>query len=41
MKMQMSYDLALASRESGERIGMEIVPAPHTAIAENEKRQIA
>src|SRR5580692_3459871 len=28
MKMQMSYDLALASRESIERIQVEIFPAP-------------
>jgi addiction module HigA family antidote len=41
MKMQMSYDLTVASRESGERIGMEIVPAPRAATGEIKARQIA
>lgn len=41
MKMQMSYDLAITSRESKERIGMEIVPAPRTDNGELKSRQIA
>jgi addiction module HigA family antidote len=30
MKMQMSYDLALASREASAKIEVEIFPAPRT-----------
>jgi antitoxin HigA-1 len=41
MKMQMSYDLALASRESIERIQVEIFPAPRTDTGELKARQIA
>lgn len=41
MKMQMSYDLAIASRESMERIGVEIVPAPRAETGELKARQIA
>src|ERR1017187_619129 len=41
MKMQMSYDLALASRESIERIQVEIFPAPRTETGELKARQVA
>jgi addiction module HigA family antidote len=41
MKMQMSYDLANASRESKVRIDVEIVPAARTETGELKARQIA
>ena|SRR5258708_7391919 len=41
MKMQMSYDLALASRDLIERIQVEIFPAPRTDTGELKARQIA
>lgn len=41
MKMQMSYDLALASREVTARIQMEIFPAPRTETGKLKSRQIA
>jgi antitoxin HigA-1 len=41
MKMQMSYDLALASRISIARIELEIFPAPRTRKGELKARQIA
>ena len=41
MKMQMSYDLALASREVTAKIEVEIFPAPRTAQGELKTRQIA
>lgn len=41
MKMQMAYDLALASRESFARIEMEIFPAPRTEVGKLKARQIA
>jgi addiction module HigA family antidote len=41
MKMQMSYDLALASREVTARIEMEIFPAPRTESGELKVRQVA
>jgi addiction module HigA family antidote len=41
MKMQMSYDLALASREVTARINVEIFPAPRTETGELKARQIA
>jgi addiction module HigA family antidote len=41
MKMQMSYDLTRASRESIERIQVEIFPAPRTDTGELKSRQIA
>ena len=41
MKMQASYDLALAHRESIERIEMEIVPAQRDAKGELKSRHIA
>ena len=41
MKMQMSYDLALASREATARIEVEIFPAPRTETGELKARQIA
>lgn len=41
MKMQMSYDLALASREANARIQVEIFPAPRTETGELKARQIA
>ncbi len=41
MKMQMSYDLALASREVNARIEVEIFPAPRTESGELKARQIA
>ena len=41
MKMQMSYDLALASREVKARIEVEIFPAPRTATGDLKARQIA
>lgn len=40
MKMQMAYDLALASRESIARIEMEIFPAPRTKAGELKARGI-
>jgi addiction module HigA family antidote len=41
MKMQMSYDLALAQHESMARIEVEIFPAPRTETGELKTRQIA
>ena len=41
MKMQMAYDLALASREVTARIEIEIFPAPRTETGELKARQIA
>ncbi len=41
MKMQMSYDLAVASREVTARIEMEIFPAPRTETGDLKARQIA
>jgi hypothetical protein len=41
MKMQMAYDLALASREVTARIEVEIFPAPRTKTGELKARQIA
>jgi hypothetical protein len=41
MKMQMSYDLALASREVTARIEVEIFPAPRAANGSLKARQIA
>jgi plasmid maintenance system antidote protein VapI len=41
MKMQMSYDLALASRESKKQIDVEIAPAARTETGELKARQIA
>jgi addiction module HigA family antidote len=41
MKMQMSYDLALASRQSFARIEVEVFPAPRTETGELKTRQIA
>lgn len=41
MKMQMSYDLTLASRESKKRIESEIFPAPRTESGELRARKIA
>jgi addiction module HigA family antidote len=41
MKMQMSYDLALADRESKTRIEREIFPAPRTETGALKIRQIA
>ena len=41
MKMQMSYDLAIASRESIARIEVEIYPAPRTEKGELKARRIA
>lgn len=41
MKMQMTYDLAVASRESITRIEMEIRPAPRKEVAERKARQFA
>ena len=41
MKMQMAYDLAIASRESKKRIDVEIFPAPRTESGELKARQIA
>lgn len=41
MKMQMSYDLARASREATARIEVEIVPAPRTGTGELKARRIA
>lgn len=41
MKMQMSYDLALAHRESMERIEVEIFPAPRTETGQLKSRRIA
>lgn len=41
MKMQASYDLALAHRESMARIEVEIVPAERDAKGELKSRQIA
>jgi addiction module HigA family antidote len=41
MKMQMSYDLALAYRESMARIEVEIFPASPAATAKLKSRQIA
>jgi addiction module HigA family antidote len=41
MKMQMSYDLALASREVIARIEVEISPAPRTENGELKARRIA
>ena len=41
MKMQMSYDLALASQEAMARIEMEIFPAPRTETGELKARRSA
>jgi len=41
MKMQMSYDLATASREVTARIEVEIFPAPRAKTGELKARQIA
>ena len=41
MKMQMSYDLALASREITARIEVEIFPAPRTETGNLKARRIA
>jgi addiction module HigA family antidote len=41
MKMQMSYDLALAHRESMARIEVEIFPAPRTEKREQRTKRIA
>lgn len=41
MKMQMSYDLALASREVMKRIEVEIFPAPRTETRNLKARRIA
>jgi addiction module HigA family antidote len=41
MKMQMSYDLALASREVTARIEVEIFPAPRTETGELKARHVA
>src|ERR1035438_9652962 len=41
MKMQMSYDLGLASREVTARIEVEIFPAPRTDTGELKARQVA
>ena len=41
MKMQMSYDLTLASREVTARIEVEIFPAPRTKSGELKARQTA
>lgn len=41
MKMQMSYDLAIASRESMMQIELEIFPAPRSENGELKRRQIA
>ena len=41
MKMQMAYDLALASKEVIARIEVEIFPAPRTETGELQTRRIA
>lgn len=41
MKMQVSYDLAVASRESMRRIEVEILPAPRNEQGALKARQIA
>jgi plasmid maintenance system antidote protein VapI len=41
MKMQMSYDLALASHEVTARIEVEIFPAPRTETGALKARQVA
>ncbi|HEX8712155.1 MAG TPA: HigA family addiction module antitoxin [Terracidiphilus sp.] len=41
MKLQMSYDLAVVSRESITRIEMEILPAPRSGAADRKPRQLA
>jgi addiction module HigA family antidote len=41
MKMQMFYDLALASQEVTARIEIEIFPAPRTEAGELKARQVA
>jgi antitoxin HigA-1 len=41
MKMQMSYDLAMASQQAFAKIEMEIFPAPRTRMGERKARQIA
>ena len=41
MKMQMSYDLASASRQSMARIEVEVFHAPRTETGELKARQIA
>ena len=41
MKMQMSYDLAVASRESITRIQVEIFPAPRPEKRAQKARRIA
>jgi addiction module HigA family antidote len=41
MKMQMSFDLALASRQVIAQIEVEIFPAPRTETGELKARQVA
>jgi antitoxin HigA-1 len=41
MKMQVAYDLAVASRASTRRINVEILPASRTKKGELRSRQIA
>jgi len=41
MKMQVAYDLAMASRIATARIELEIFPAPRTKKGELKARQIA
>ncbi|MGB8261545.1 MAG: HigA family addiction module antitoxin [Terracidiphilus sp.] len=41
MKMQMSFDLAMASQEVIERIEVEVFPAPRTESGELKGRRIA
>lgn len=41
MKMQMSYDLAIAHRESMARIEVEIFPAPQPETGKSRSRRIA
>jgi antitoxin HigA-1 len=41
MKMQVSYDLAVASRESMKRIEVEIFPAAQTETVKRRARRIA
>lgn len=41
MKMQMTYDLSVASRASTARIEVEIFPAPRTKRGELKARRIA
>lgn len=41
MKMQMSYDLAIAHKESMARIEVEIFPAPRSGTGKLKSRRIA